>query len=184
MDSFLIEGPAQIKGAVEVSGSKNSALPLLFAALLFDNEVYYENVPRLWDVETALKLMNSMGVESDWDKETGKVCLRPQVRKRVAPYEWVRQMRAGILALGPLVAKYGEAKVSLPGGCAIGARPVNFHLDAFEKMGVQVEVQGGVHSCEGSQTYRWGPYHFSKSKRDGNGEPLVFGFLCGRRDPH
>jgi len=143
MDALIIEGPARLKGSVRVSGSKNTALPLLFASLLFDQEVRFENVPRLWDIETTLSLLQSMGTESHWDKATGQVSIFPQVREKVAPYEWVKKMRAGILALGPLVAKYGEARVSLPGGCAIGARPVNFHIDALKQMGVSVEVEGG-----------------------------------------
>ncbi len=143
MDALLIDGPAKLKGTVVVSGSKNTALPFLFTSLLFDNEVRFTNVPRLWDIETTLKLVESMGVQSSWNKEEGTVSILPTVKHRVAPYEWVRRMRAGILALGPLVARFGEAKVSLPGGCAIGARPVNFHLDAMRKMGVVVEVEEG-----------------------------------------
>ncbi len=143
MDALIINGPAKLSGKVRISGSKNTALPLFFSSLLFDEPVHYENVPRLWDVETTLSLLHSMGTESSWDKETGKVTVHPLVKKRVAPYEWVKKMRAGILALGPLVAKYGEAKVSLPGGCAIGARPVNFHIDALRKLGAQVEVKEG-----------------------------------------
>lgn len=143
MDAFIIQGPAKLAGKVRISGSKNAALPLLFTSLLFDEPVTYENVPRLWDIETTLSLMKSMGTESEWDKEGGKIVVHPKVTSRVAPYEWVKKMRAGILALGPLVAKFGEAQVSLPGGCAIGARPVNFHLDALQKLGAQVEVAEG-----------------------------------------
>lgn len=143
MDALVIEGPARLRGTVAVNGSKNTALPLLFASLLFDEEVAYENVPRLWDIETTLHLLESMGVESIWDKGAGIVRIFPRVRHKVAPYEWVKRMRAGILALGPLIARYGEACVSLPGGCAIGARPVNFHIDALEKMGVAIKVEEG-----------------------------------------
>lgn len=143
MDALCIEGPAKLKGSVRVSGSKNTALPLLFLSLLFDDEIRFENVPRLWDIETTLKLLGVMGSESQWNKEAGTISIYPRVREKVAPYELVRKMRAGILALGPLVAKYGEARVSLPGGCAIGARPVGFHLEALKKMGVSVEVVEG-----------------------------------------
>lgn len=143
MDALIIEGPARLSGRVNMSGSKNTALPLLFSALLFDKTVHFENVPRLWDIETTLKLLESMGASYAWDKERGTLSIEPTIKEKVAPYEWVRKMRAGILALGPLVAKYGEAKVSLPGGCAIGARPVNFHLDALKKMGGVVEVEEG-----------------------------------------
>ena len=143
MDALIIQGPNRLEGEVEVSGSKNAALPLLFSSLLFDKAVKYENVPRLWDIETTLKLLQEIGTESSWDKEAGTVEIFPIVRRPVAPYELVRQMRAGILALGPLIAKCGQAEVSLPGGCAIGARPVDYHLSALEKMGVQVRVEGG-----------------------------------------
>ncbi len=143
MDALVIQGPSRLEGEVSISGSKNAALPLLFASLLFDKEIVYENVPRLWDIETTLKLLEEIGTESGWDKEAGVVRIYPAIRIARAPYEWVRKMRAGILALGPLVAKHGEAEVSLPGGCAIGARPVGFHTDALEKMGVTVAVEGG-----------------------------------------
>jgi len=143
VDAFIIQGPAKLSGKVRISGSKNAALPLLFTSLLFDETVTFENVPRLWDIETTLSLLQSMGTESEWDKETGKISIHPKVTTRIAPYEWVKKMRAGILALGPLVAKFGEAQVSLPGGCAIGARPVNFHLDALRKLGAEVEVAEG-----------------------------------------
>lgn len=143
MEALLIEGEAKLRGRVEISGSKNTALPLLFGSLLFDKTVTYENVPRLWDIETTLKLLAEMGCETNWEKEKGTVSILPAVKDKTASYEWVKRMRAGVLALGPLVAKYGEAKVSLPGGCAIGARPVNYHLEAMKKMGVSVEVDGG-----------------------------------------
>lgn len=143
MDALIIDGPAKLKGSVAISGSKNTALPLLFSSLLFEQEVRFRNVPRLWDIETTLKLLETMGTESSWDKVAGTISVYPKVHRKVAPYEWVSKMRAGILALGPLVAKYGEARVSLPGGCAIGARPVNFHIDALKQMGVSIEVEEG-----------------------------------------
>jgi UDP-N-acetylglucosamine 1-carboxyvinyltransferase len=143
MDALLIQGPTKLSGEVAVSGSKNTALPFLFASLLFDNEVKFKNIPRLWDIETTLQLLTEMGAKTEWNKAEGTVSILPTIQHKVAPYEWVKKMRAGILALGPLVAKYGEAKVSLPGGCAIGARPVNFHIDALEKMGVSIAVEEG-----------------------------------------
>lgn len=143
MDALIIQGPSRLEGEVRMSGSKNAALPLLFSSLLFDKQIRFENVPRLWDIETTLKLLQEIGAESSWDREAGTVDIFPAIRKPVAPYELVRQMRAGILALGPLVARHGTAEVSLPGGCAIGARPVDFHLAALEKMGVEVRVEAG-----------------------------------------
>ncbi len=143
MDALIIEGPSRLAGEVHISGSKNAALPLLFSSLLFDKPIRFENVPRLWDIETTLKLLREIGSESNWDREAGTVDIFPAILKPVAPYELVRQMRAGILALGPLIARHGVAEVSLPGGCAIGARPVDFHLAALEKMGVEVRVDAG-----------------------------------------
>ncbi|MCB9255274.1 MAG: UDP-N-acetylglucosamine 1-carboxyvinyltransferase [Bdellovibrionaceae bacterium] len=143
MDKLIIKGPTKLAGRVRVHGSKNSALPLLFGSLLFDSPVHYENVPRLWDVETTLRLLGSMGVRTEWDKEAGRIAIDPTVSDPTASYEWVSKMRAGILALGPLIARCGTAKVSLPGGCAIGARPVNFHLMAMERFGATVSVEGG-----------------------------------------
>lgn len=143
MDSIIIRGPAKLEGEIAVSGSKNTALPLLFASILFDKATLFENVPRLWDVETTLNLLSSMGASSEWDREAGRIEIRANINNRVASYDWVRRMRAGILALGPLIARFGEARVSLPGGCAIGARPVNLHIDALRQLGVQVEVEEG-----------------------------------------
>ena len=143
MDALQIIGQKPLSGSVSISGSKNTALPFLFSTLLFDKPVSFSNIPRLWDIETTLKLLQDMGCAYEWNKETGKVQIVPQVKNKTASYDWVKRMRAGILALGPLVAKFGEAKVSLPGGCAIGARPVNFHLEALRKMGAQVEVDQG-----------------------------------------
>ncbi len=143
MDALIIQGNRKLQGSVAISGSKNAALPLLFGALLFEKTVRYQNVPRLWDIETTLKLLAEMGAKSSWDKDNGTVEIEPVVHTPRAPYELVRQMRAGILALGPLIARHGHAEVSLPGGCAIGARPVDFHLAALERMGVQIQVEGG-----------------------------------------
>ncbi len=143
MDALVIQGPSKLQGEVRISGSKNAALPLLFSSLIFDKAVRFENVPRLWDIETTLKLLQEIGAETTWDKEAGTVEIFPRITRAVAPYELVRQMRAGILALGPLIAAHGQAEVSLPGGCAIGARPVDFHLAALEKMGVEVRTEAG-----------------------------------------
>jgi UDP-N-acetylglucosamine 1-carboxyvinyltransferase len=154
VDALVIQGPNRLKGQVQISGSKNAALPLLFSSLLFKEKVRYENVPRLWDIETTLKLLNEMGAESTWDKEAGVVEVFANVKTPRAPYELVRQMRAGILALGPLVAACGRAEVSLPGGCAIGARPVDFHLQALEKMGVEIRVEAGYIHASVKDTLR------------------------------
>ena len=143
MQALMIEGPTRLKGKVSVSGSKNTALPFLFASLLFDQKIHFSNVPRLWDIETTLDLLGVMGSQCEWDKDKGTIAILPKVETAVAPYELVKKMRAGILALCPMVARVGHAKVSLPGGCAIGARPVNFHLEGLRQMGAEVDVDGG-----------------------------------------
>lgn len=143
MDALIVRGPCHLSGRVAVSGSKNAALPLLFSSILFDQEISYQNIPRLWDIETSLKLLESMGATYQWEKESGRVRLHPSISIKVASYDWVRRMRAGILALGPLIARFGEGRVSLPGGCAIGARPVNLHIEALKQMGVAIDVDQG-----------------------------------------
>lgn len=143
MDAICVEGPVRLQGEVRVSGSKNAALPLLFASLVFENRLLFDNVPRLWDIETTLGLLEHIGAKSVWDKDAGAVTLEPAVVRAEAPYDWVKKMRAGVLALGPLVARAGEARVSLPGGCAIGARPIDFHLMVLEAMGAEVVVEQG-----------------------------------------
>jgi UDP-N-acetylglucosamine 1-carboxyvinyltransferase len=160
MDALIIEGPTKLSGTVTVSGSKNTALPLLFSSLLFDREVTFKNVPRLWDIETTLSLLQAMGAICVWEKEEGLVRITPTIVSRLAPYEWVKKMRAGILALGPLIAKFGEAKVSLPGGCAIGARPVDFHIDALRKLGVHIEVAEGYIHATVPNSLRGAPIQF------------------------
>ena len=142
MHKLAIEGGSQLKGEVAVSGAKNAALPLLAAALLSDEPLTLSNVPRLVDVDTMLGLLAQMGVaiERDGDSVTLDAST---VDNPFAPYERVKTMRAAILVLGPLVARAGEAKVSLPGGCAIGARPVDQHIKGLTAMGAEVSVQQG-----------------------------------------
>ena len=134
MDKLIIEGGLPLRGRVRVSGSKNAALPILMAAILLDSPVTYQNVPNLRDIHTTLKLLNILGLTADF--EAGEACVHPaQTLNPEAPYDLVKTMRASVLCLGPLLARLGEARVALPGGCAIGARPVNLHLTALEQMG-------------------------------------------------
>jgi UDP-N-acetylglucosamine 1-carboxyvinyltransferase len=142
MDKLKIRGGKPLRGEVRISGAKNAALPILSAALLSAEPLVLSNVPRLNDIGTMLKLLNQMGVTTSRDGET--VILRAhEVNERVAPYDLVKTMRAAILVLGPLVARFGEAKVSLPGGCAIGARPVDLHIKGLEAMGAQITIDAG-----------------------------------------
>jgi UDP-N-acetylglucosamine 1-carboxyvinyltransferase len=142
MDKLVIVGGRKLAGEVAVSGAKNAALPILCAGLLSAEPVQLENVPDLQDVRTTLKLLNQMGVRTE--QSGSRVQLdASNVTNLVAPYELVKTMRASILVLGPLVARFGEAKVSLPGGCAIGARPVDQHIKGLQAMGAEITIEHG-----------------------------------------
>jgi len=146
MDRLIIEGGARLGGEVAISGAKNAALPILCAALLTRDPVTFTNVPRLNDIDTLLHLIGQMGVKIERDGDTVTLDAAA-LDNPVAPYEMVKTMRASILVLGPLVARCGEARVSLPGGCAIGARPVDQHIKGLHAMGARVAVEHGyVHA--------------------------------------
>jgi len=150
MDKFLIEGGIPLEGTITVSGAKNAALPAMAAALLTDATVILRNLPRVRDIGTMRSLLEELGVDSSVTHEEYGNRVEIQARgleNPVAPYELVKQMRASVLVLGPLVARFGEARVSLPGGCAIGARPINLHLRGLEELGVKIEMDHGyVHA--------------------------------------
>lgn len=143
MQVFQIEGGTPLDGDVVISGAKNAVLPLQAATLLADGKMTIRNVPRLKDVATLAKLLEGMGVTVNIDKDNNIISDTSTIKNQIAPYELVRTMRASILVLGPLVARYGYAEVSLPGGCAIGSRPVNIHLTGLEAMGVEITVDEG-----------------------------------------
>jgi UDP-N-acetylglucosamine 1-carboxyvinyltransferase len=145
MDKLLIRGGRTLTGTVTISGAKNAALPELCAALLTDQPVTLSNVPRLQDVSTALKLLRNMGVTIDRADATPDVVVlnAGRISAREAPYDLVKTMRASILVLGPLLARFGEARVSLPGGCAIGSRPVDQHIKGLQAMGAEIVVEHG-----------------------------------------
>jgi UDP-N-acetylglucosamine 1-carboxyvinyltransferase len=146
MDKMVIKGGTQLNGTVRVSGAKNSALKLMFASLLAEGKHIFHNVPELADVESARKLLQSLGCESDFSGNTLIINSKPLASNK-ADYELVRKMRASILCLGPLLAKTGDAIVSLPGGCAIGTRPIDLHLEAMKAMGAEIELKEGyVHA--------------------------------------
>ena len=143
MDKLLIRGGRQLHGEVQISGAKNAALPELCAALLTDQPITLANVPRLQDVATMLRLIRNMGVSAE-RTDDGRVVLDASTLTRPeAPYELVKTMRASVLALGPLLARFGHAKVSLPGGCAIGSRPVDQHIKGLSAMGAEIVVEHG-----------------------------------------
>ncbi len=143
MNQLLITGGDRLDGEVRISGAKNATLPILAASLLADSPLAITNVPHLDDVTITLTLLRSMGVEVTVGDHLALEVNSSTIREFIAPYELVRTMRASILVLGPLVARFGRADVSLPGGCAIGARPVDLHLRGLEAMGATIEVENG-----------------------------------------
>ena len=148
MDRFQIKGPCKIKGEVEISGAKNSALVLLAATLLFDKPVTLKNLPRVRDIDTMLNLLRSLGsrIILSKDKKIVKIQNKKKM-KTLAKYSLVKTMRASILVLGPLISKFHKSITSYPGGCNIGSRPVNFHLSALKKLGMKYEIkQGYIHA--------------------------------------
>jgi len=142
MDKFVIDGPARLEGEVEVSGAKNSALPCLAATLLTADPVRLTNIPRVVDVRTMQKVLAHIGADIASEPDAADVAV-PEIANADAPYDLVKTMRASVLVLGPLLARAGSVRVSLPGGCAIGVRPIDLHLAAFRKLGAEVSLQHG-----------------------------------------
>ncbi|KHS87263.1 UDP-N-acetylglucosamine 1-carboxyvinyltransferase [Pectobacterium brasiliense] len=141
MDKFRVQGPTRLAGEVTISGAKNAALPILFAALLAEEPVEIQNVPKLRDIDTTMKLLGQLGARVE---RNGSVHVDASVvNVFCAPYDLVKTMRASIWALGPLVARFGQGQVSLPGGCAIGARPVDLHIYGLEQLGAQIVLEEG-----------------------------------------
>ncbi len=147
MDKLLIQGGSPLFGEVTISGAKNAALPILCSSLLVGEPMRFSNVPHLNDISTMLRLIGQMGVEVTMDGNDGLVLDGGGLNNPLAPYDMVKTMRASILVLGPLLARCGEAKVSLPGGCAIGTRPVDQHIKGLQAMGAEISVEHGyVHA--------------------------------------
>ena len=143
MDRLRIQGGVRLEGEVRISGAKNATLPVLAATLLADDPVRVTNVPHLRDVTTTIELLGRMGVTVTIDEHMGIEVDPGTIHDLVAPYELVKTMRASVLVLGPMLARFGRADVSLPGGCAIGARPVNLHVTGLQAMGADVRIEGG-----------------------------------------
>ena len=143
MDKLVIQGGVPLTGEVRVSGAKNAALPIICASLLTRGMLRLRNVPHLRDVTTTLNLLAQMGVEISLDEKLGVGLTAAKLHNLSAPYELVKTMRASILVLGPMIARFGEARVSLPGGCAIGQRPVDLHIKGLQAMGAQIEIEQG-----------------------------------------
>ncbi len=143
MEKLLIKGGNHLKGKISCSGAKNAALPIIAASILSDEKIVLKNLPYLQDITTMFELLGSMGAKISLDENMNFTINTSDLKEIEARYELVKTMRASILVLGPLLAKYGEAKIALPGGCAIGSRPVNYHLDSLKKLGVHISLKNG-----------------------------------------
>ncbi|HEY9052619.1 MAG TPA: UDP-N-acetylglucosamine 1-carboxyvinyltransferase, partial [Gammaproteobacteria bacterium] len=143
MNKLLIQGGATLQGEIRISGAKNAVLPIMAATLLVEGPATIENVPHLQDVTTTVELLGTMGVQVVIDETMSIEVDNSTITSQVAPYDLVKTMRSSILVLGPLLARYGKAEVSLPGGCAIGSRPVDIHIKGLQAMGADIEVVNG-----------------------------------------
>ncbi|MBT3926983.1 MAG: UDP-N-acetylglucosamine 1-carboxyvinyltransferase [Rhodospirillaceae bacterium] len=165
MDSIRIRGGRPLHGDVEISGAKNAALPLMIAALLTSEPVTLSRVPKLADIATLTKLLSELGVDiaapDNGDADHSLILRAGNITSTVAPYELVRRMRASVLVLGPLLARFGEATVSLPGGCAIGTRPVDIHLAGLERLGAQISLEDGYIHASAPDGLKGAEYHLA-----------------------
>ena len=143
MEKLLIRGGNKLSGKINCSGAKNAALPMIAATILSDEDITLKNLPYLQDITTMFELLGSMGANITLDESMNFIISSSGIHDTEARYELVKTMRASILVLGPLVAKFGKAKIALPGGCAIGSRPVNYHLDALEQLGASINLENG-----------------------------------------
>ena len=153
MEKLLIKGGNTLSGKIKCSGAKNAALPMIAATILSDEKITLKNLPYLQDITTIFELLGSMGAEILLDENMNFTISSSNLKAIEARYELVKTMRASILVLGPLLAKYGKARIALPGGCAIGTRPVNFHLDALEQLGAKIILKNGYIEASASKLY-------------------------------
>src|SRR5947208_5987352 len=177
MDKFVITGGTALKGEIPANGSKNSALPALAAALLTDEPVVLHRVPRVRDIRTMQRLLVDIGAAVDVDGETVRLHT-PKITSPEAPYELVKTMRASSLVLGPLVARSGRARVSLPGGCAIGARPINLHIFGLEQLGAQITQAHGYIEALAPEGLRGGVIHFDRITVTGTEDLMMAAVLA------
>ena len=184
MDKFVIQGPNTLKGRVKVEGSKNAALPIIAAALLVEKgETVLRNVPPLRDIMTIKSMLEYLGAKVGYDEKSRVMTIDAgNVTQNTAPYDLMRQMRASFLVLGPLLARLGEARISLPGGCSLGARPVDFHLKAFQSLGAKILEKGGYIIAR-SKKLDGGSIYFDRPSHTGT-ENVLFGtvFAKGRTE--
>lgn len=181
MDKFVINGPAVLKGKVKVDGSKNAALPILAATLLIDKgETVIRNVPPLMDIHTLSQMLEFIGAKVTYDGKARVVTVNAEkLSENTAPYDLMRKMRGSFLVLGPLLARMGEARVSLPGGCVLGSRPVDYHIKGFAGLGAKVTEEAGYVIARG-KPLEGGSIYFDKPSHTGT-ENLLFGAVLARR---
>ncbi len=182
MDKFVIKGGKPLKGRLQVEGSKNAALPMIFASLLIDKgETVLKNVPPLRDIYTSIQVMEYLGAKTTYDEKTGVMTIDASgVSKNTAPYELMRKMRASFLALGPILSRFGEARVSLPGGCVLGARPVDFHIKGLRALGAKVNEKGGYVTAT-AKPVLGGSIHFDRPSHTGT-ENILFASVFSKNE--
>ncbi|MFH2050791.1 MAG: UDP-N-acetylglucosamine 1-carboxyvinyltransferase [bacterium] len=180
MDKFVIKGNRVLEGKVKIEGSKNAALPIIFGTLLITKgETVLKNVPPLRDIYTTIKVMEYLGAKISYDEKEHVMTINAEnINQNTAPYELMRQMRASFLALGPILVRMGEARVSLPGGCVLGARPVNFHITGFSALGAEIEEKGGFVIAKG-KPLKGGSIYFDRPSHTGT-ENLLYGAVMAK----
>jgi UDP-N-acetylglucosamine 1-carboxyvinyltransferase len=177
MDKMIVQGGRTLNGVVKVSGAKNAALPILFSTLLAEGRHILKSVPRLKDIESTAQLLQSLGCETHWEGDQFIVDVK-KPKSMEAHYDLVRKMRASFLCMGPLLAKYGEAVVSLPGGCAIGARPINLHLEAMKALGAEISLEEGYAKAKVNGKLKGGTFLFEACTVGGTENLLMASVLA------
>ena len=177
MKKLKIQGGHSLRGEIHISGSKNAALSIIAASIMTEERIVLENIPHLEDVTTMIRLIAGMGVSVTLADDNKLILDSSKIRNFLAPYDLVKTMRASILVLGPLIARFGEASVSLPGGCAIGARPVNLHLDGLKAMGADVEINEG-YICAKAKKLKGAHFSFSPVSVTGTANLMMAGVLA------
>ena len=177
LKKLVINGGYPLRGKVNISGSKNAALPIMTATILSDEDLTLNNLPELADVNTMRRLLESMGVSIKEDQNGQMRLNSSSISKKIATYELVKTMRASIMVLGPLLAKYGEARVSLPGGCAIGARPVDLHIKGLEALGAEIHIEEG-YIVASTKYLKGAEYSFAKKSVTGTANIIMAACLA------
>ena len=177
MKKLKIQGGHSLRGEIHISGSKNAALSIIAASIMTEERIVLENIPHLEDVTTMIRLITGMGVSVTLADDNKLILDSSKIRNFLAPYDLVKTMRASILVLGPLIARFGEASVSLPGGCAIGARPVNLHLDGLKAMGADVEINEG-YICAKAKKLKGAHFSFSPVSVTGTANLMMAGVMA------